>query len=338
MAVLRPEQLSSHLSGPLAPLYVLHGNAPLLVEEAADAIRAAARSQGVTEREILVTGQGFRWEQLAMASGNLSLFGDRKLLDLRIPNGKPGKDGGEALERLCASLELGGDCVLITLPELDWAARKANWFGTLSDRAVVLELLTPPREQLPAWIAVRLKRQGQSAPAEALEFMAEHVEGNLLAAHQEISKLGLLYEPGELDLPRVREAVLNVARYDVEALRLAMLDGDPGRCARLLEGLRGEGEAPPLILWTLAADLRALARARAAIDQGGSAASALKAERVFEPRRRQAIERVVRRLRPRQIRNALQHAARIDRIIKGLQPGDLWDEFLQLMLRLRPRG
>ena len=137
---------------------------------------------------------------------------------------------------------------------------------------------------------------------------------------------------------QVREAVLNVARYDVEALRIAMLDGEPGRCARLLDGLRGEGEAPPLILWTLSADLRALARLRTALDHGGQANAVLKAERIFEPRRRQAIEWAGRRLRARQLHNALQHAARIDRMIKGLLPGDVWDEFLQLMLRLRPRA
>ncbi len=338
MPALRPDQLPSHLEGPLAPLYVLHGNAPLLVEEGADAIRAAARRQGVTEREILVAGQGFRWEQLSMASGNLSLFGDRKLLDLRIPNGKPGKDGGEALGRLCQTLEPGGDCALVTLPELDWAARKATWFTTLSAQGVTIEMTTPPREQLPAWVGARLKRQGQTAPVEALEFIAEHVEGNLLAAHQEISKLALLHGEGMLELAQVREAVLNVARYDVEALRIAMLDGEPGRCARLLDGLRGEGEAPPLILWTLTADLRALTRLRAALDQGGQANAVLKAERIFEPRRKQAIERAVRRLRTRQLQNALQHAARIDRMIKGLLTGDVWDEFLQLMLRLRPRA
>ncbi len=338
MPTLRPEQLVTHLAGELAPLYLLHGSAPLLVEEAADAIRAAARRQGVGEREILVAGQGFKWEQLALAIGNMSLFGDRKLVDLRIPNGKPGKEGGEALQKLAERLEPGGDCVLISLPELDWSARKAAWFAALGSSAVALELNTPSRDQLPAWIASRLARQQQRATADALEFIAEHVEGNLLAAHQEIAKLGLLYPAGDLELAQVREAVLNVARYDVDGLRLAMLEGDPGRCARLLDGLRGEGEAPPLILWTLAGDIRVLARLRAALDGGGAAAAVLNAERVFEPRRRQAIERAVRRLGARQLQAALQHAARIDRIIKGLAPGEVWDEFLQLMLRLRPRG
>ncbi|MCB1909922.1 MAG: DNA polymerase III subunit delta [Rhodocyclaceae bacterium] len=338
MPALRPDQLDAHLEAPLAPLYLLHGDAPLLIEEAADAIRAAARRQGVGEREILISGQGFKWQQLAHASGNMSLFGERKLLDLRIPNGKPGKDGGDALQRMAESLESGGDVVLITLPELDWSARKAAWFTALTRQAVTVELQTPPRERLPAWIAARLGRQQQSAPAEALAFVAELVEGNLLAAHQEIGKLGLLYPPGALTLAQVRDAVLNVARYDVDGLRLAMLDGEPGRCARLLDGLRGEGEAPPLILWTLASDIRVLARLRGSLDRGQPAAAILKGERVFEPRRRQAIERAAARLDRRSLGAALRHAARIDRIAKGLDRGAVWDELLQLTLRLRRRG
>lgn len=338
MPALRPEQLGAHLEARLSPLYMLHGNAPLLVEEAADAIRATARQQGISEREILISAQGFKWQQLAAASGNMSLFGDRKLIDLRIPSGKPGRDGAEALIRLADTLEAGGDVVLITLPELDWASRKAAWFATLGKRAVTIELVTPPREQLPGWIASRLARQQQSAPADALAFIAEHVEGNLLAAHQEIAKLGLLHPSGTLTLDQVRDAVLNVARYDVETLRLAMLEGEPGRCARLLAGLRGEGEAPPFILWTLASDVRVLARMRGALDLGQAAADVLKAERVFEPRRRRALERAAKRLDSRRLSAAVRHAARIDRIAKGLACGEVWDELLQLALRLRPRG
>lgn len=334
MASLRPEQLAAQLDRPLAPLYILHGNEPLLVEEAGDAIRTAAKRQGVDEREVLVAGQGFRWESLALASGNLSLFGGSKLIDLRIPNGKPGKDGGEALQRFAASLG-DGTIGLITLPELDWAARKAAWFSKLSGPGVTIELNAPQREDLPEWIARRLARQNQNAPREALEFIAEHVEGNLLAAHQEILKLGLLHAEGSLALEQIREAVLNVARYDIDKLRHALLEGDPGRCARLLEGLRGEGEAPPLILWALASEIRTLANLRTAVDQGQALAAALKAERVFDDRRRRAAQEAVSRLRSGQLKAALMQAARIDRMIKGVAPGEVWDEFLLLMLKLR---
>ncbi len=330
---LRPEQLAAHLDKPLAPLYVLHGNEPLLVLEAGDAIRAAARRQGYAEREVLVAGQGFRWSELHSAAGNLSLFGASKLVDLRIPNGKPGREGGEALQRYARALD-DGVVTLISLPELDWATRKAAWFVALAEAGIVVETNAPDRERLPDWIAQRLARQQQRAPADALAFIADHVEGNLLAAHQEILKLGLLHPPGDIGLDAVREAILNVARYNVDALRQALLDGDPARCARLLEGLRGEGEAPPLILWALANEIRTLASLRQGLDDGQPLQGLLKAERVFDDRRRQAIQRALPRLGAAPLRTAILHAAKIDRMIKGLGGGDVWDEFLQLCLRL----
>ncbi|GLT20892.1 DNA polymerase III subunit delta [Zoogloea oryzae] len=330
---LRPEQLAAHLDKPLAPLYVLHGNEPLLVLEAGDAIRAAARKQGYAEREVLVAGQGFKWTELQSAAGNLSLFGASKLVDLRIPNGKPGRDGGEALQRYAKTLD-DGIVTLITLPELDWATRKAAWFVALCEAGVAIETNAPDRDRLPDWIAQRLARQQQKTGPEALAFIADHVEGNLLAAHQEILKLGLLHPPGELSFDAVREAILNVARYNVDSLRQAMLEGDAARCARLLEGLKGEGEAPPLILWALANEIRTLANLRQGLDEGQQLQGLMKAERIFDDRRRLAIQRALPRLDGAPLRTAILHAARIDRMIKGLVGGDVWDEFLQLCLRL----
>lgn len=295
--ILRAEQLSDHLTRPLAPLYVVHGDEPLLVIEAADAIRAAARAQGFDEREVMVVDATFRWDDLFLAAGNLSLFGGSKLVDLRLPTGKPGRDGGEALQRY-AKAAVDGVVTLITLPEMDWQAKKASWFGALVAAGVAIECNAPPLAQLPQWIAGRLAAQQQRAPREALDFIAAHVEGNLLAAHQEVQKLALLQPAGDLALADVEAAVLNVARYDIGDLRAAVQANDTARAARTLDGLRAEDAAPPLVLWALAD----VARARG--------------------------------LRP-----ALMHAARIDRIIKGLARGDLWDEFLQLALRLtRPAG
>ena len=288
---LRPEQLASHLERALGPLYVVHGDG-LLAIEAADAIRAAARQQGYAEREVLMVTQSFRWDELFLAAGNLSLFGGDKVVDLRIPSGKPGRDGGEALARYCAQLP-SGVITLISLPEMDWQAKKAAWFVKLADAGISIECAAPPLAQLPAWIAQRLARQNQKAPREALDFIAAHVEGNLLAAHQEIQKLGLLYPEGELSLTNVEAAVLNVARYDINALRDALRTNDTARCARTMDGLRAEGVAMPLVLWALANE----ARSRAA-------------------------------------RAALLHAARIDRMIKGVAKGDIWDEMLQMVLRL----
>lgn len=293
---LRPDQLSSHLAKPLAPLYLVHGNEPLLVIEAADSIRNAARQQGFTEREVMVVGTGFRWDELFMAAGNMSLFGDRKLVDLRIPTGKPGRDGSEALQRFAKSTA-DGVVSLITLPELDWQAKKAAWVTALATAGVALECNAPPLAQLPQWIAGRLATQQQTAPRTALEFIALHVEGNLLAAHQEIQKLGLLYPTGEVSLTQIEAAVMNVARYDISDLRDAVKTRDTARTARTLEGLRAEDAAPPLVLWALATEARS-----------------------------------------QMLRPALIHAARIDRMIKGLARGDIWDEFLQLALRLtRPQ-
>lgn len=288
---LRPEQLAAQLERPLAPLYVVHGDG-LLAIEAADLIRAAARKQGFAEREVLMVTPNFKWDELFLAAGNLSLFGGDKVVDLRIPSGKPGRDGGEALGRYCAQLPQGV-VTLVTLPELDWQAKKAAWFAKLSEAGIAIECAAPPLPQLPAWIAGRLAHQKQSAPRPALEFITAHVEGNLLAAHQEIQKLALLYPEGELSLADVEAAVLNVARYDIDALRDALRTHDAARCARTLDGLRAEGAALPLVLWALANE----AQQRAA-------------------------------------RAALLHAARIDRMIKGVAKGDIWDEFLQLALRL----
>ena len=297
---LRPEQLAAHLDKPLAPLYLLHGDEPLLVIEAADAIRAGARRQGFEEREVIVVGTSFKWDELFLAAGNLSLFGGSKLLDLRIPSGKPGREGSEALQRYISTLG-PGIVTLITLPELDWQAKKAAWVTALANAGVAIECNAPPLSRLPQWIAERLARQQQTAPRAALEFIAAHVEGNLLAAHQEIQKLGLLHPPGEIALAQVEAAVLNVARYDVSDLREALKNRDTVRAVRTLEGLKGEDAAPPLVLWALATEARATATASIKL-------------------------------------RALLHAAKIDRMIKGLARGDVWDEFLQLALRLTQSG
>lgn len=290
--LLRPEELGSHLQKPISPLYVLHGDAPLLVIEAGDAIRAASKRQGYSEREVVIVSASFRWDDLFIAAGNLSLFGDRKVIDLRIPSGKPGREGGEALQRYVATLS-AEIVTLITLPELEWQQKKAAWFLALVSRGVALECNAPPLARLPHWIAGRLSRQQQTAPRQALEFIAAHVEGNLLAAHQEIQKLGLIYPFGEITLPQIEAAVLNVARYDISDLRDAVKAKDVARAARTLEGLKAEDAPKPLVLWTLANEARNLAA-----------------------------------------RAALLHAAKIDRMVKGIAKGDVWDEFLQLALRL----
>jgi DNA polymerase-3 subunit delta len=329
---LRGEQLAAHLEKGLQPLYAVHGDEPLLVIEAADAIRAAARKQGFTDREVLTAIAGFNWNELAGAACNLSLFGGKKLIDLRIPTGKPGREGSAALQGYCARPSPDA-LLLVTLPGLDWSEEKAVWVKTLTDAGAVIKLTPPNLAELPAWIAGRLQRQQQSAEREGLRFIAERVEGNLLAAHQEIQKLGLLYPRGALSFEQIREAVLNVARYDIDGLREALLAGDVARLARTLEGLRQEGEAPPLVLWALTEEARALSQVKAGLAEGRPLDLALKEARVWGARQA-PFRKAVQRIGKERTTAALRLAARIDRLVKGIGRGDVWDEFLRLGLIL----
>lgn len=330
--LLKGEQLATHLQRELRPLYVLYGDDPLLVIEAADAIRIRARQQGYNEREVLTVLPHFDWGQLLAAGGNLSLFGDKKLIDLRIPTGKPGKEGGTALQQWCSNLSMD-NLLLITLPELDWREEKAVWFTALLNAGVAIKLMAPPLAELPGWIAGRLRRQQQSADMESLKFIAERVEGNLLAAHQEIQKLGLLYPTGQLSAPQIRDAVLNVARYDIEGLREALLAGDISRLTRTLDGLMQEGEAPPLVLWAMSEEIRALTAIRVGVDQGRPVELLLKEAKVWGPRAN-PVKKALQRLSTVTLEAALQHAGRIDRLAKGIGQGNIWEEFLRLGLRL----
>ena len=332
---LRGEQLTAHLDRELKPVYVVYGDEPLLVIEAADAIRAAARRQGFDEREVLTALSGFNWNELHQAAGNMSLFGGRKLIDLRIPTGKPGRDGSTAIQDYCARPSPDA-LLLVTLPGLDWSEEKAVWLKALGDAGVAIKLIPPNLAELPAWLSARLKRQNQSADSDALRFVAERVEGNLLAAHQEILKLGLLYPAGELSLSQVQDAVLNVARYDLDGLREALLSGDAARLTRTLDGLQQEGEAPPLVLWAMTEEIRALSIVKAGQKENKALDQLLKEARVWGTRQA-PFRRALQRLETDAVNTALIDAARIDRLIKGIEIGEIWNDFLRLGLRLCAR-
>lgn len=336
--ILKGEALAAHLDGnrPLASLYVLYGDEPLLVIEASDAIRAAARQRGFTERDVLTVLPGFNWGELFTRGGNLSLFGDKSLLDLRIPSGKPGRDGSEALQRYCGQLS-SDSLMLVTLPELNWQDEKSAWFTALEKAGVAIKLNAPRLDELPAWIGGRLARQQQRASREALHFLAERVEGNLLAAHQEIQKLALLYPTGreapELTLEQVKDAVLDVARYDLDSLREALLAGDTGRMARILDALRQSGEALPLVIWAVTEEVRALATLAQGVAAGRPLDALLKEARVWGPRQG-ALKQALGRLRDDRPARALKQVARVDRIAKGIEDGDAWLELLRLGMGL----
>jgi DNA polymerase-3 subunit delta len=333
---LRPEALDGHLAKSLAPLYVITSDEHLLALEAADKIRRAARASGFSERDVLTVERTFKWGELLAANQEMSLFGDKKLIELRIPGGKPGKDGSAALQTYAKNLS-PDNLTLITLPKLDWQTAKAAWVTALQQGAVYIEIPTVERAQLPNWIGVRLAAQHQSTDRQGLDFIADRVEGNLLAAHQEIQKLGLLYEPGKLSAEQVHDAVLNVARYDVFKLSEAMLAGDPARLVRMLDGLKGEGEALPLVLWAVAEEIRTLLKLKAGMAQGRPLGALLKEYRIWGPRERM-MEPALRRIALPTLEAALQQAAQVDKMVKGLRAkqfaGDAWDAMLQLALRV----
>jgi DNA polymerase-3 subunit delta len=341
-------QLLNHLQRGLKSLYVLHGDEPLLQLEAADAIRNLARSQGFTERTShTVAGAHFDWSEVLAAGGSLSLFADKQIVEIRIPSGKPGKDGGQALVHI-AERSKGDDSTLtlVLLPRLDKATKTSAWFMALESHGVSLQIDTIERHALPQWIAQRLSQQGQRVePGEAgqhtLHFFADRVEGNLLAAHQEIQKLALLYPVDAggavLTLEQVENAVLNVARYDVFKLSEAVLSGQAVRVQRMLDGLQAEGEAEVLVHFALSEDIRALKRVKDAIAQGRPLPMALREHRIWGVKEK-LFERVLPRLSPALLAELLQSAHKVDGIVKGLKQGDWpmqgWQALQRLALQL----
>jgi DNA polymerase-3 subunit delta len=332
---LRPEQLSAHLAQGLAPLYVVHGDEPLLAIEAGDAIRAAARAAGCEEREVLVVEPGFKWDAFSAASRNLGLFGSRKLVDLRIPGGKPGLEGARVLED-CAANPTPDTTILITLPRLDRATSSSSWFAALEQGGITLEVFPLERADLPRWIASRLERQRQRASTETLQFLADTTEGNLLAARQELEKIGLLLPEGLLEQAAVENAVADVARFDVFQLSEAWLSGDAARACRILAALENEGEGVPLLLWQLGEDLHALATVLASTATGMPVAIAVKSARVWG-KRQTAIERAARRIAPSAIQPLLLRLARLDALAKGIGRGNVWDQLRDVALALAGR-
>jgi DNA polymerase-3 subunit delta len=338
---LKAEALAAHLasrarSGALARVYTVAGDEPLLAIEAQDAIRAAARAAGYAEREVLHAHANWDWSQLAHRAQALSLFAQRRIIEVRLPSGKPGAAGAEAL-REHARTAADDTLTIVALPKLDRRQRQADWAVALDAAGVWIDVPTIGREALPAWIGARLARQQQQAPREALEFIADRVEGNLLAAHQEIAKLALLYPPGELTFEQVEASVLDVARYDVFALPVAMLQGEASRVLRIMDRLRAEGEPLPLLLWAVTEDLRTLLRLRAALDQGVPYAQA--AREVWIRREKEAAMRAaLRRVDAAALARLLARCADVDRAFKGLRTpradGDAWLELTDIALRV----
>ncbi len=318
--------LEASLRKGLAPLYAVHGPEALVALECADRIRAAARKAGHTEREIFFAEPGADWNRLGATAANLSLFASKRVIEIRIPTGKPGAEGGRAIEAWAARLP--DDAVtLVLLPELDWQSLKTQWFAALERAGVAVEAKAVTRDELPEWLAERLARQDQRASVETLEWLADRVEGNLLAAKQEIEKLALLLPKGDITLEAIREAVTDVSRFERDTLVDAIHAGDAPRVARVVASLEAEGEPLPLLAWTLTEELRLMM----------AVAAGQRPRRFLPPERMQAISRTAAKHDAASFDRELLRAHRIDRMIKGVEPGDPWDSMLEFALGISAR-
>ena len=355
---LAPAQLAEHLKRGIKSLYTLHGDEPLLVQEFADSLRAHAHGLGYTERTVhTVQGAHFDWSEVLASGGSLSLFADKQIVEIRIPSGKPGKDGSVALQQI-AERSQGDDSnlTLIMLPRLDSMTTKGAWFGALESYGVTVKFEPIARGMLPQWISQRLQAQGQRVAAgeegqRTLQFFSDRVEGSLLAAHQEIQKLGLLYnsaptlpasrgslppegasfprggpseksaDPVTLSFEQVENAVLNVARYDVFKLSEAVLGGQTARMARMLDGLQAEGESEVLVHWAISEDIRSMKRVKDAISAGRPMPMALRENRIWGIKEK-LYERVLPGITDNTLANLLTAAHKVDGIVKGLKQPD----------------
>lgn len=339
---IKADQLATHLGKGLRSLYTLHGDEPLFALEAGDAIRAAARAAGYSERSVhTVAGAHFDWSSLLGAAASMSLFAESRLVEIRIPSGKPGKEGSQALQHYVEHLP-EGVLTLVTLPRLDRQQQQSAWFAALDAHGVTVRLDPVERAALPQWLAQRLAAQGQRVAAgeegqRALAFFADRIEGNLLAARQELAKLALLHPAGELSQEQIEAAVLNVARYDVFKLGEAVLAGQVPRLLRMLDGLKAEGEAAVLVHWTLAEDIRALKRCKDALAAGKPLPMALRENRVWGLKER-LFERALPLLDATQLDQLVEAAHVCDGLIKGLKhpqwPLDPWAGLQRLALLL----
>ena len=330
---LTPDKLAAQLARQLAPVYFISGDEPLRVMEAADAVRAAARGQGYDEREVLTVQTGFDWGSLLAGAGNLSLFSQRRLIELRLPTGKPGDAGAKALRAYSEQLP-EDTLLLITAGKLESTARKSKWVQALDRAGVVVFVWPLNAREFNGWVQQRMRQRGLDATPEAVALLADRVEGNLLACMQEIDKLYLLQDGGVVDADAIMSLVGDNARYDVYGLVDSALSGDGSRSVRILQGLCAEGLAPQVVVWALAHELRQLAAMQALVTSGKSIQQVLSQYRIWPDARKTLLGRALVRLPLVKCRAMLQQCALIDRVSKGQAAGKVWDELLQLTLQL----
>lgn len=329
---LRPDQLAGHLRKTLASLYLVYGEELLVAQEAADAIRAAARDRGCHEREILMVTTGFDWSALRQLAASPSLFANRRLLEVRLGEIKPGEAGAKALIDYVA--HPADDAVLlITAGKLDWQTQKSRWFTALDEAGVIVPVAVVELRQLPGWIEKRFQTRNLQPAPEAVALLCERVEGNLLAAAQEIDKLALMVSDRHVSVETVLAAVGDSSRFSIYDFVDAALLGQPERTARILYGLHGEGVEPVLVNWALHREIRIVNALAFARSQRQPLDPVFAAYKVWD-KRKPPLHQTLQRLTLSHCRRVLGDCARTDRIIKGVEPGSPWDALLANGLRL----
>lgn len=328
---LRLDQLARHTQEPLQPVYALYGDEALLMQEAADALRAAARRQGFTERELAHAERGFDWNEMLASANTLSLFGDRKILEIRF-SGKPDAQAAAALESY-AQNPSPDNLLLLLLPKLDGTAQKSKWFTACENAGASVLIPTVDTAALPDWLQARLRQAGLSLGPDALTVLVDKVEGNLLAAAQEVEKLRLLHGQGTLSVDQVQEAVSDSSRYNVYDLVDCALTGDAERSARMLFGLKAEGQSESTVLWALNRDLRALVGISEGLAQGQQAYGLMQQYGIWQ-KRQPVIQTALKRHRLPALQRLLQDALEVDKAIKGQSQDNAWDALLRLVMDL----
>lgn len=329
---IRPEQLAGSLKNRLSAIYLLSGDEPLQIGEAADQIRAAAKRAGYLERELFQVEAGFDWDHFRQAADSLSLFSEQRLIDLRMPSGKPGREGSKALQAYCANPPVD-TILLISTGKLAGSAQKSVWYKALDKLATVVQVWPLEGGALIHWLQKRMSSRGLQCDRAGLNLLAERVEGNLLAAAQEIDKLYVLHGAGKIDSEMVLDMVANSARFNVFTLSDAVLAGDVKRVATIMNGLKQEGVALPVILWALAREARILYQLSWLKERRQPLESVYRKERVWD-QRKTLLGRAAQRLTTESLQSIIKQSAKADRMIKGQERGDAWDELLKIAVNL----
>jgi len=327
---LKPEHLAKHLQqSTLSPVYFITGDESLIVQESADAIRSNARQQGFSDRELFHAEANFDWNQLLIEANSMSLFAEKKILEVRLPTGKPNDKGKAFLEY--AAKPPADTLLLIIGPKIDATTLRSKWAKTLESCGTLIQVWPVNAAQLPNWIKRRLRQADIRASDQAVEVLADRVEGNLLAAAQEIEKLRLLAIDGEVDAQTMSTVVADSARYNVFNLVDKILEGDSQTVARNLRGLQDEGAEPGAILWALGRELRLLIKASEAVGRGEHLDWALGNLKVWD-KRKPLVRNALQRIKPAHLKLMLRQCGGIDRAIKGMSDASPWEELTSLAL------